>query len=221
MKQKSAYSIRSLEHAYNGKTVLSIPQLEIAEGEVCAWVGPNGSGKSTLLHILSGLLKPLCGNVLLHGVETAGIQWRRQATLVHQKPVLFTTTVWKNIAYGLRASGLPAREIQIRVQSAIEQFGLAAVANRQARKLSGGEAQRVVLARGLVLETPILLLDEPTSFLDDAVRPILFERLRKDNQARGITILVATHDLKLVSSLATRIIRLDQGRIVEELGSNP
>jgi tungstate transport system ATP-binding protein len=218
MKPAPAYEIHSLIHAYGGKTVLEIPQLEIPAGEICALFGPNGSGKTTLLSILALLLRPSAGSVHLRGVEATGGReprlLRRQVTLIHQKPVLFTTTVWNNVSYGLRALGLPAREIKARVGAMLEKLELSNLAQRQARKLSGGEAQRVVLARGLVLETPILLLDEPTSFLDDSFLPLLFDMLKQANQSRGVTILVTTHDLKFISSLYDRIYCLEGGKIV-------
>jgi tungstate transport system ATP-binding protein len=216
MNTMPAYSIRSLIHAYDGRAVLEIPQLEIASGEICALVGPNGSGKTTLLSILALLLSPGSGSVLLNGLESARgperQRLRRQVTLVHQKPVLFSTTVWNNVSYGLRALGLPAREIKVRVGAVLEELGLSAVADRQARKISGGEAQRAVLARGLVLQTPILLLDEPTSSLDEDFRPILWDLLRRANHTRNTTIVVATHDSSFVSACVHRSIRLEDGK---------
>ncbi|MBP1597338.1 MAG: pstB2 [Acidobacteria bacterium] len=219
MNTTPAFRVSSLAHAYDGTTVLDVPHLEVPAGEICALVGPNGSGKTTLLSILAVLLKPRCGSVLLRGVETAGVpegerqRLRRQVTLIHQKPVLFSTTVRRNISYGLRATGVAARDVKARVDRALVEFGIAELADRQARRLSGGEAQRVVLARGLVLETPVLLLDEPTSFLDDDFRPMLFDFLRAANRSRGVTILLATHDSSLVSALAHRIIRMEKGKV--------
>jgi len=214
-----AYHIDSLAHAYNGRSVLQIPQLEIPSGEIWAFVGPNGSGKTTLLHILALLLAPVSGRISLHGTEADGNgvrqRLRRRVTLIHQKPVLFSTTVRNNVSYGLRALGLPGREIKTRVNTALEALGLSGLADRNAGKLSGGEAQRVVLARGLVLETPIVLLDEPTSFLDDDVRPLLVDLLRQANQGRGTTVIMATHDLEFVCPLAHKIRRMEGGRISE------
>jgi len=218
MNSAPAYSIRSLFHAYDGNAVLEIPQLEIASGEICALVGPNGSGKSTLLSILALLLSPVSGSVMLYGLESARDpqrqRLRRQVTLVHQKPVLFSTTVRNNVSYGLRALRLPAKEIKARVASVLEELGLSAVADRQARKISGGEAQRVVLARALVLESPILLLDEPTSSLDEGYRPVLWNLLRRANQTRNTTIVVATHDSSFVAEFVHRSIRLQNGKIL-------
>lgn len=213
-----AYSIRSLVHSYDGKATLDIPSLDIPSGQICAFIGPNGCGKTTLLSILALLLTPASGSVLLDGVETVlsrDQSLRRKVTLVHQNPVLFSTTVRNNIAYGLHASRMHTREIKQRVQAIIEQARLSEVAEKQARKISGGEAQRAVLARAMVLETPVLLLDEPTNSLDDASRPLFSELLAKANKTRGATIIIATHDVDFVSALSSRIIRLDRGKILE------
>jgi len=211
-----AYIIRALSNKYDGKTVLEIPYLEIPAGQIWGLVGPNGCGKTTLLSILALLRKSSSGSMMLHGIEVTpkvSPLLRRKVTLVHQKPILFSTTVRKNISYGLRASGCSSREISARVQAVIEKAGLSAVADKQARKLSGGEAQRAVLARGIVLETSILLLDEPTNSLDEEFRPKLLELLRKCNKERRTTIVLATHDMGFVSSIANRIVRMDAGKL--------
>ena len=212
-----AYEVRSLIHSYNGGIALDIPSLDIRSGAVCALTGPNGCGKTTLLSILALLLKPVSGSVRLHGIESAGshdYHLRRRATLVHQKPVLFSATVRNNIEYGLKAIGLPAKEIRNRVDRVLEKANLGEIAEKQAHKLSGGEAQRVVLARGLVLETPIVLLDEPTNSLDAASRPLFYHLLREAN-GRGTTIITATHDTGILAALNPRILRMDKGKIVD------
>lgn len=217
MNQVPAYSIRALVHSYSGRIVLDIPELDIPSGQICAFTGPNGSGKTTLLSILALLLTPSSGSVLLRGIETVGRRRpriRQTVTLVHQKPILFSTTVQRNVAYGLKAMGLSSREIRNRVEAIVEQTGLSELADKPARTLSGGEAQRVVLARALVLGTPLLLLDEPTNSLDDKFKPMLSEMLRQANQ-RGTTILMASHDLNFISPLAGRIIPMAGGRISE------
>ncbi len=216
MSEKPAYSIHSLIHAYDGKVVLDIPHLDIPSGRIYLLTGPNGSGKTTLLSILALLLTPVSGSVLMHGIETAGRavrHLRRHVTLIHQKPVLFSMTVKNNVGYGLRAAGLSSQEIDSRVERILEKAHLRNIAEKQARKLSGGEAQRVVLARGLVLETPIVLLDEPTHSLDDTSRPVLFELLREATH-RGATIIVATHDTGVLSSLNAGVLKMDAGRMI-------
>jgi tungstate transport system ATP-binding protein len=219
MNAAPAIEVHSLIHAYDGKGVLTIPRLNIPSGAICAVAGPNGSGKTTLLSILALLLEPSAGRLFLHGTEAVrgpGLQsLRRRVTLIHQKPVLFTTTVWNNVSYGLRAAGLAGEEIKARTGAMLEQLGLSDLAGRRACKLSGGEAQLVVLARGLVLETPILLLDEPTSFLDKSFRPQLFDMLRRANKERKATILLATHDIQFVAALAHEVFCLEEGRIVD------
>jgi tungstate transport system ATP-binding protein len=219
-----AYAIRSLIQVYDGKVVLDIPRLDVPAGEIHAVVGPNGSGKSTLLTILALLLSPSSGGMVIRGSESVSDRdrrrLRRDVTLIHQRPFLFDTTVWNNVSYGLRARGLHSREIKSRVRAALDELGLSALAGRSARKLSGGEAQLAVLARGLVLRTPILLLDEPTSFLDETFRPLLYNLLRTANQERGTTILLATHDLKFASPLAHQILRLEGGRIAKDHNAN-
>jgi tungstate transport system ATP-binding protein len=217
MSASFSYSIRSLTHSYGEKIVLDIPHLDIPAGQIWGFVGPNGAGKTTLLSILALLQKPSAGKLYLRGSEVAqnrSRQMLRQVTLIHQKPILFTGTVRSNICYGLRASGFSLKEITDRARAIMEETGLMSIAGRRARTLSGGEAQRVVLARGLVLETPILLLDEPTNSLDDAFRPVLLRLLRKANQSRGTTILLASHDSSFVSSIAGRIVRLESGKLV-------
>ncbi len=212
-----AYSIRSLIHSYDGKIALDIPRFDIPSGRICAIAGPNGCGKTTLLSILAMLRRPVSGSVLLHGEETVGVnsRLRRKVTLVHQKPVLFSTTVRNNLAYGLKALGLPSKEISRRVQAIIEEAQLSNVAEKPAHSISGGEAQRAVLARAIVLETPILLLDEPTNSLDDASKPILNTLLQAANQKRGATIILATHDSNFVSSLTDWVVPLEEGIILK------
>ena len=219
-----AYSIRSLRHTYDGTIALDIPELDIPSGWICAFVGPNGCGKTTLLSILATLLPPASGSVLMHGVEIVrnrDPKLRRKVTLIHQKPVLFSTTVRNNIAYGLHALGFHSGEIKQRVQTIIEEMRLSEVADKQARKLSGGEAQRAVLARALVLETPIVLLDEPTNSLDESSRPILRELLCRASEKRGTTVVLATHAMNFVASLTDRIILLEGGKILKPGSMSP
>ncbi len=214
-----ACSIKALVHSYGDKTVLDIPQLDIPRGEICALLGANGSGKSTLMHILAHLLAPVSGSVLQFGAEMVrnrDPRLRRNVTLVHQKPILFSTSVHENIAFGLRAAGHSSKEIRSRVQRIAGELNLENLSAKHARMLSGGEVQRVVLARALVLDRPIVLLDEPTNSLDDASKPLLLDMLRRIHETRGATFIIATHDLGFLNPIATRVVRLDAGKIVRE-----
>jgi tungstate transport system ATP-binding protein len=209
-----AYIIKSLKHAYERTAVLDIPDLTIESGRVYCIAGPNGSGKTTLLSILALLFPPTAGSVLLFGADCArpDVQLRRKVTFVHQKPILFSTSVKNNISYGLRAHGFPSEEVKRRTSAMLEAANLLHVAESKADKLSGGEAQRTVLARALALETPILLLDEPTNSLDDVSKPIII-KLLEGAQNRGATIVIATHDMSLADSLPAEILRLEKGRL--------
>ncbi len=172
--------------------------------------------RTTLLSILALLLTPSSGSLLLYGTEAIGNQdpsLRRKVTLVHQKPVLFSTTVRHNIAYGLHAHRYSKKEIKHRVRTVLEEMGLSAVADKHAGKISGGEAQRTILARALVLQTPILLLDEPTNSLDDASKPLLAQMLLRAKTERGTTIVIAAHDTNFIDSIADEVFHLQHGKV--------
>ena len=160
--------------AHGGRAVLQIDRLAVRRGEILAIIGPNGSGKSTLLRIMGLLDRPARGEVRLDG---RAIDWgrglltsRRRFASVFQEPLLADTTVERNVALGLTLRGVPAGEARRRAGHWIARFGIAPLAGRQARTLSGGEAQRTSLARAFAIEPDVLLLDEPFSALDPATR---------------------------------------------------
>jgi len=208
-------SARDLMHRYGDRTVLDVPEVSFYPGRIYALLGPNGSGKSTLLGVLAMLLTPARGSltILDRGVasEADREKLRKQVTLLLQRPVLFHKSVQRNIAYGLRARGEAVRNIEPRVRSALELMGLAEFGERNARRLSGGEAQRVALGRALVLETPVLLLDEPMQALEASFRQRL-ERILVGKAAEGRTVIVATHETEVARRLADEIIHLDEGK---------
>ncbi len=226
MSGEVAIAARGIRHRYDRRIVLDLPSLDVPAGGCVALVGPNGAGKTTLLRILALLERPSEGAVTLlgrpawqNGHRRRGmdgpelVERRRQVTLVHQKPLLLSTTVRANVAFGLRARGLSGSEAERRAAAALEEVGMGGFARRSSRDLSGGEIQRVALARALVLETPILLLDEPTSSLDADAIPLVERALRR-RLDRGIAVVVSTHHRPLVSSLDARRLRLVAGRPV-------
>ena len=217
-----ACRLHDLAFAFGELLVLTGVDLELAPGEVSALVGSNGCGKSTLLQLIALLLRPDRGSVELVGqpvhprprrlLDPELTTLRREVTLLHQRPVLFDDQVAANVAFGLHARGVPGPEVRERVERALSRVGLDDFGRRPARALSGGEVQRVVLARALVLETPVLLLDEPFSYLDGDARPLLLE-LVAEARDRGAAVLISTHDPGAVASLTRRVLRMTDGRL--------
>lgn len=190
--------------------------LEIGSGEVFSIIGPNGSGKTTLLRLLGGLLKPtkgeikFCGNPITD--ENREIL-RRKATVVFQQPMHFGTSVFKNVAYGLRIRKTNEDIISEQVGEVLTLVGLEGFEDRQARKLSGGEQRRVAIARAVVLKPQILLLDEPTADLDVDSTRIIENVLRTLNKERKMTIVYSTHNMFQAETIADRTAVIERGKI--------
>jgi len=202
---------------YGDVTALKDVSLNVERGEILTVLGPNGSGKTTLLKIMGALEHPSQGEVYFDGVrvgaDNAG-EVRRRVTMVFQGTVLLRGTVRDNVAYGLRLRGVPEDEVDRRVKEALELVGLEALAGRQARDLSGGEKQRLSLARALILGCELLLLDEPTANLDPESLAIIKDVIRRLKE-RGTTIILATHNLKQAEELSERLLLLHRGEVVE------
>jgi len=175
-------------------------------------LGPNGAGKSLLLRLCHGLLQPTAGRIEW-AVGNNGRVRRRQA-MVFQDPVLLRRSAAGNIRYPLRLHGTPRREQQARVDEALARAGLSAVANRPARVLSGGEQQRLAIARAWVARPEVLFLDEPTSNLDPAATRAIEELVLAVDQT-GAKIIMTTHDLGQARRLADEILFLHRGRLLE------
>lgn len=187
---------------------LQLDALSILEGEVLAVVGPNGAGKSTLLLTLARLLKPERGKILFSGRQFSAESdtvYRRRIALVMQDPLLFDTSVFENVASGLRFRGESKESIHRDVPLWLERLGVWHLSKRRAGELSGGEAQRVSLARALVLKPQLLLLDEPFSALDPPTRSRLLEDLDALLDETATTTVFVTHDLNEAAQLAGRM----------------
>jgi len=211
--------LKSIAHRYDGRIVLTVDHLPIERGKIYALVGPNGSGKTTLLHIMSLILRPDRGEVFFEGTwmgqdESKRIHARRSMTVVLQNPYLFNATVRENIEYGLKARGTEKTERAWRVEEALELVGLSNFAGRRARQLSGGEAQLVALARGLILRPSILFLDEIMANLDVKHVSQLEQVIEEINREWGTTIVMTTHILSQAYRLANQVFSLFEGRIV-------
>ena len=205
--------LRHVTYEANGKRVIDGLDLTIEEPGITVIMGPNGAGKSVLLRLMHGLIVPTGGEVLWGGKRLDRELARRQA-MVFQKPVLLRRSAAANIWHALGLRGVARADRAIRVGDALKLAGLDMRAATPARVLSGGEQQRLCLARALSLEPDILLLDEPTASLDPA-STLSIEELLIDAQRRGIKIIVVTHDVGQARRLAREILFLDHGRLVE------
>jgi ABC-type sulfate/molybdate transport systems ATPase subunit len=208
--------VRGLRVRRGGLPVLEVASLDVRTGEVLALVGPNGAGKTTLLLALARLLGPQEGEIVFRGRSLAQwntVEYRRRMALVFQVPLLLDMSVADNVSMGLRFRRVANAEIRGRVDTWLNRFGVEKLARRRAGELSGGEAQRVSLARAFVLEPELLLLDEPFPSLDPPARQRLLDDLgRLLKQAHCTTILV-THNLKEAASLGDRVAVLVAGRL--------
>jgi len=210
--------LKDVTKTYGDKIVVDAVNLQIREGEILALLGPNGSGKSTTLKILAFIENPTNGEVLFQNekVNFKNTEKERiQSTLVFQKTTVFGTSVYNNIAYGLKIRKLPKETRDREVKKALEIVKLEGFEKRNARKLSGGEQQRVAIARALVLKTKLLLLDEPTANLDPKNVGIIEEVIDTVNRENKTTIVMATHNMFQAKKLPHRIALMDEGKIIE------
>jgi len=196
---------------------LQIEQLELQTGRIYLLAGANGSGKSTLLHLLALLLEPAAGTFELQGErvseEAQRQRLRRQVTLVEQSPYLFDTSVYQNLAFGLRLREVIGELQDRRIRQALQAVGLEGFETRRARALSGGETRRVALARAMVLRPQLLLLDEPTTGLDRETLPV-FEECLAALPAQGTTVVIASHDGDQSRRLAGEVLTIERGRLL-------
>ena len=210
--------LKTVTKMFDSTVALDNVDLKVEEGEILALLGPNGSGKSTLLKILALLENPTRGEVYFHNAKISNQNRERtriETTMVFQKATLFNTTVYNNIAYGLKIRKVPKNEIQERVNMALKLVRLEGFQKKYAKKLSGGEQQRVALARALILNTKLLLLDEPTANLDPKNASIIEEIITSINREHKTTIVIATHNMFQAKRFPHRIALMENGRIGE------
>jgi tungstate transport system ATP-binding protein len=207
------FALRGVRARFEDHTVLSVDELELAEGKVTVLVGENGSGKTTLLRVLNGLMQPSAGCIEFRGkpVSGEGLAYvRSESVLVHQSPLLFRGSVGYNVMYGVRLKGAGRAEAEAKASEALRRVGLDGFQHRKTSTLSGGEKQRVALARALALCPRVLLLDEPTANVDAESRREVEKVIRKMS-ASGTTVIMSTHNRELGYRLCDRLVRLDGG----------
>lgn len=201
-------AVRDLTVVEGGHTILDVPSLEVCDGETLAIIGPNGAGKSTLLHVLAGLRAPDSGELHFRGQriqEMGTLAYRRRLAVVMQDPLLLDTTVGGNVALGLRFRGTGADERERRVDVWLRRLHIDHLRERSSRSLSGGEAQRVSLARALATEPALLFLDEPFAALDAPSRQSLLDTLFAILRETGQTTILVTHDRDEALMLGDRV----------------
>lgn len=208
--------ISNLVKDYGQHRVLEIEELKIARGSFCGIIGPNGAGKSTLVKILGGLDEATSGKIYYDGKENSKDAYQNM-TVVFQKPYLLRGTVFYNIAYPLMLRKVAKKEIETRVRHLAEEMAMEDLLHRKAWTLSGGEAQKVALARALVFKPALLLLDEPTANIDPASMAVMESMMKQANEKEGTTILLVTHHIQQAKRLCKDIVFMDKGK-VEEFG---
>lgn len=211
------YHLKQIRAFYRESLALEVDELTLASGCLHLLTGPNGSGKSTLLGILAFLMKPNYGRVEFAGTE---IDWqrkqlgglRKRVTLLHQHSFLFSGTVGANVAFGPKVRGMSKEEVQRAVTESLAMVGLEGFESRMSRRLSGGEARRVALARALACKPEVLLLDEPLTHVDSQSAEII-EALVISLAGRGTTVVMSSHNEQLAQRTESRVIRLCDGKL--------
>lgn len=213
----SFVSVQKLQKSYAGSPVFENIDCQIERGEFVTLLGPSGCGKSTLLRCIAGLTPVDSGHILLDGQDIVPVSpQKRGIGMVFQSYALFPNmTVEQNVAFGLRMQKVKAEESQARVREVLDLVELGNFTGRYPHQLSGGQCQRVALARSLVTRPRLLLLDEPLSALDARIRKHLREQIRAIQRELGLTTIFVTHDQEEALTMSDRIVLMNQGRIVQ------
>lgn len=224
MNETPLYRINNLKYRYeNGRFLLQIPEFSIARGASVGIVGPNGGGKTTLLKILALLEDPDEGTVYLDGmkVDNTSDELKRSVTMLLQEPYLLKRTVYENVAYGLKVRN-KKKGLTEKVHRTLDLVGLPPeeFAQRRWHQLSGGEAQRVALASRLILNPRILILDEPTASVDQRSAVLIKEAINTMRKEFNTTLIVASHDLVWLNTVADQVYRVYEGRITGYASDN-
>ena len=205
-------SVNNFKKYYSKKLILDIDNLLIEKGRITGLIGPNGSGKSTLLNIMSGLDNEFLGTIKYDSKSIDKYTYK-YITLVSQKPYLLKRKVYENIEYPLKIRKETKEKMKQKVNNIIKRFEIEDLKDKKANLLSGGESQKVSLARALVFEPKLLLLDEPTSNIDpESVKIMEREILRFNEETMG-TVLIVTHNIEQSKRLCDNIIYLENGKV--------
>jgi len=207
-------AVSHLDYLGGGRVLLNDLSFEISGGRTVLIMGPNGAGKSLLLRLCHGLIAPSGGNVRWRQPDGIVAGHKRHA-MVFQKPVMLRRSAGANIRHALSAAGFSAGTSAERTRLALKKFGLEALADQPARLLSGGEQQRLAIARAWALHPEVLFLDEPTSQLDPGTT-LKIEEMLGALKEEGVTLVMTSHDLGQARRLADRVLFLNRGRLIED-----
>lgn len=206
-------TLEKIEKYYGQRKVLGIDYLEIPNGKITGIAGPNGSGKSTLLNIISNMDSNYEGTVSFND-KPLDNNIRDNMTLVFQKPYLFKRRVYDNICYPLKLRNIDKNSQKELALKVIRSLEIEDLIDKKGHKLSGGESQKVALARAMVFNPKLLLLDEPTSNIDTESTRIIEREILKFNKETNATVIIITHDMEQAKRLCQEIIYLNQGKVV-------
>jgi len=212
--------LRQVFKNFGSLEVIRNLSLTVSKGELCCLLGPSGCGKTTVLNIINGLLEPDSGEVLMAGQDITRMPpQRRNLGMVFQNYALFPhMNVYDNVAYGLHRRKVPGDKVRPKVTEALELVRLPDYEGRRTHELSGGEQQRISLARALVIEPSLLLLDEPLSNLDARLRADMRDEIRRIQRKLNVTTIYVTHDQEEAMSIADRIFVMNRG-VIEQIGT--
>ena len=213
-------SLKNISKKYKDKEILKNISFDIKEGELICILGPSGCGKTTLLNIIGGFISDFSGDVLLSDENINNIPpEKREIATVFQSYGLFThKNVIDNVSYGLKLLKIDKNTRENRAKEMLEKVGLASYEKKKIKELSGGEQQRVAIARSMVLNPKLLLLDEPLSNLDVHLRDVMRKEIKRIQKQFGVTMIIVTHDQEDAFKLADRVIVINEGHI-EQIGT--
>lgn len=219
------YELNNLKKIYGKRTVIDLPHLSVEEGQIVGLLGPNGAGKTTLLEIFAFLSGPTSGEVWFQGKKVDHENnrlraLRRRVVIVQQHPIMFTVTVEKNLEFPLNIRKVPKLRQQEMIDELLDLVGMQEFKHTRAHNLSGGETQRIAIARALACSPEVILFDEPTASVD-VENQIAIERIAQEiKQDKGISVIFTTHDMNQAARLADEIVFLFQGRLAQSTYEN-